>query len=69
MKQTKKGVREIALDILESVEKNQSYSNLLLNNLIKKHQLSGRGQRFAYRNKLRYHTAEDDFGLLFEPVY
>lgn len=40
MKQTKKGVREIALDILESVEKNQSYSNLLLNNLIKKHQLS-----------------------------
>lgn len=40
MKQTKKGVRDIALDILESVEKNQSYSNLLLNNLIKKHQLS-----------------------------
>ena len=40
MKQTKKSVREIALDILESVEKNQSYSNLLLNNLINKHQLS-----------------------------
>ena len=40
MKQTKKSVREIALDILESVEKNQSYSNLLLNNLIEKHQLS-----------------------------
>lgn len=40
MTQTKKRVREIALDILESVEKNQSYSNLLLNNLIKKHQLS-----------------------------
>ncbi|MFJ7746987.1 16S rRNA (cytosine(967)-C(5))-methyltransferase RsmB [Peribacillus sp. NPDC097295] len=40
MTQTKKGVRDIALDILESVEKNQSYSNLLLNNLIKKHQLS-----------------------------
>lgn len=40
MKQTKKGVRDIALDILESVEKNQSYSNLLLNNLINKHQLS-----------------------------
>ena len=39
MKQTKKSVREIALDILESVEKNQSYSNLLLNNLINKHQL------------------------------
>ena len=40
MKQTKKSVRDIALDILESVEKNQSYSNLLLNNLINKHQLS-----------------------------
>ena len=40
MKQTKKGVRDLALDILESVEKNQSYSNLLLNNLINKHQLS-----------------------------
>lgn len=40
MKQTKKGVRDLALDILESVDKNQSYSNLLLNNLINKHQLS-----------------------------
>lgn len=36
----KKSVRNLALDILESVEKNQSYSNLLLNNLINKHQLS-----------------------------
>lgn len=40
MKQTKKSVRDLALDILESVEKNQSYSNLLLNNIINKHQLS-----------------------------
>ena len=40
MKQNKKSVREIALDVLESVEKNQSYSNLLLNKMIDKHQLS-----------------------------
>lgn len=40
MKQVKKSVRDLALDILDSVEKNQSYSNLLLNNLINKHQLS-----------------------------
>ncbi|MFJ5622165.1 16S rRNA (cytosine(967)-C(5))-methyltransferase RsmB [Peribacillus loiseleuriae] len=40
MKQTKKGVRDIALDVLESVEKNQAYSNLLLNSMINKHQLS-----------------------------
>ncbi|MDQ0217128.1 16S rRNA (cytosine(967)-C(5))-methyltransferase RsmB [Peribacillus cavernae] len=41
MKQNKKTVREIALDVLESVEKNQSYSNLLLNAMIQKHQLKG----------------------------
>ncbi|WP_110929371.1 16S rRNA (cytosine(967)-C(5))-methyltransferase RsmB [Bacillus massiliglaciei] len=40
MTQTKKSVREIALEILESVEKNQSYSNLMLNNMINKYQLS-----------------------------
>lgn len=39
MKETKKNVREIALDVLESVEKNQSYSNLLLNATLQKHQL------------------------------
>jgi 16S rRNA (cytosine967-C5)-methyltransferase len=39
-KQTKRTVREIALDVLESVEKNQSYSNLLLNSMINKYQLS-----------------------------
>jgi 16S rRNA (cytosine967-C5)-methyltransferase len=39
-KQTKRNVREIALDVLESVEKNQSYSNLLLNSMINKYQLS-----------------------------
>ncbi|MEK3800212.1 16S rRNA (cytosine(967)-C(5))-methyltransferase RsmB [Peribacillus sp. FSL H8-0477] len=37
----KKNVRELAVDVLESVEKNQSYSNLLLNSKIEKHNLSG----------------------------
>jgi len=37
----KKNVRELAVDVLESVEKNQSYSNLLLNSKIEKHSLSG----------------------------
>ncbi|MGM9928897.1 MAG: 16S rRNA (cytosine(967)-C(5))-methyltransferase RsmB [Bacillus sp. (in: firmicutes)] len=39
-KQAVKGVRELALDLIYSVEKNQSYSNLLLNNVINKNQLS-----------------------------
>lgn len=39
MKTKKKNVRETALDILEGIEKNQSYSNLLLNHAIKKNEL------------------------------
>ena len=39
MTKIRKNVRETALDILEMVEKNQSYSNLLLNQYIKKNQL------------------------------
>ena len=40
MKKTKKkNVRETALDLLETIEKNQSYSNLLLNSAIKKNEL------------------------------
>jgi len=40
MKKTKKkNVRETALELLETVEKNQSYSNLLLNSVIKKNEL------------------------------
>ncbi|WP_071395384.1 16S rRNA (cytosine(967)-C(5))-methyltransferase RsmB [Bacillus tuaregi] len=35
----KKNVREAVLEILEMIEKNQSYSNLLLNNVIKKNEL------------------------------
>ncbi|WP_409292181.1 16S rRNA (cytosine(967)-C(5))-methyltransferase RsmB [Peribacillus sp. SCS-37] len=37
----KKSVRQIALEVLDSVERNQSYSNLLLNKMITKHKLSG----------------------------
>ncbi|WP_066289229.1 16S rRNA (cytosine(967)-C(5))-methyltransferase RsmB [Bacillus sp. FJAT-29937] len=35
----KKNVRETAMDLLETIEKNQSYSNLLLNNFINKNQI------------------------------
>lgn len=35
-----KNVRETALELLETIEKNQSYSNLLLNNAIKKNEIS-----------------------------
>ncbi|MGM0844549.1 MAG: 16S rRNA (cytosine(967)-C(5))-methyltransferase RsmB [Bacillota bacterium] len=41
MSKGKKTVREAALDVLESVEKNQSYSNLLLNHAIEKHGITG----------------------------
>ena len=37
---TNKNVREAALEILETVEKNKAYSNLLLNNTIEKYQFS-----------------------------
>ncbi|WP_421384523.1 16S rRNA (cytosine(967)-C(5))-methyltransferase RsmB [Bacillus salacetis] len=41
MSKAKKTVREAALDVLESVEKNQSYSNLLLNHAIEKYGIKG----------------------------
>lgn len=41
-KQRTKNVREAALELLETIEKNQSYSNLLLNNTIKKNEISQR---------------------------
>ncbi|WP_338469867.1 16S rRNA (cytosine(967)-C(5))-methyltransferase RsmB [Niallia sp. XMNu-256] len=40
MNKTRKNVRETALDILEAVEKKQSYSNLLLNQYINKNNLN-----------------------------
>jgi 16S rRNA (cytosine967-C5)-methyltransferase len=36
----KKNVRETAMELLDAIEKNQSYSNLLLNNKINKNQLA-----------------------------
>ncbi len=40
MKQTKKNVRETAVDLLEAIDKNQAYSNLLLNKTIEKNQIA-----------------------------
>ncbi|RLQ95790.1 16S rRNA (cytosine(967)-C(5))-methyltransferase RsmB [Falsibacillus albus] len=37
----KKNVRDAALDVIEAVEKNQSYSNLLLNHAIERNKLEG----------------------------
>jgi 16S rRNA (cytosine967-C5)-methyltransferase len=39
MSKKQKSVREPALDVIEAVEKNQSYSNLLLNSVIEKNEL------------------------------
>lgn len=38
----KKTVREVAMDLLLTIEKNQSYSNLLLNNAIRQQQISAK---------------------------
>lgn len=38
-KQRKKNVREVAMDLLDAIEKNQSYSNLLLNHAINQNHL------------------------------
>lgn len=39
MKNNKKNVRETALELLEAIDKNQAYSNLLLNKTIEKNQI------------------------------
>lgn len=41
MTKARKNAREAALELLDSVEKNQSYSNLLLNHLINKYEIKG----------------------------
>ncbi|WP_203362262.1 16S rRNA (cytosine(967)-C(5))-methyltransferase RsmB [Bacillus sp. REN10] len=63
MKQKKKQVREIALDLLESVEKHQSYSNLLLHSAIEKHHLSGRDA--ALLTEMTYGTIQRKMTLDF----
>lgn len=35
-------VRDVAVEILLQIEKNQAYSNLLLNSMIKKHQVNSK---------------------------
>ena len=45
MKNKRKNVRETALEILETIEKNQSYSNLLLNNAINKNEIDKKDHR------------------------
>jgi 16S rRNA (cytosine967-C5)-methyltransferase len=42
MKTSTRNVREVAMDLLTSIEKNQSYSNLLLNSTIEKNELSSK---------------------------
>ncbi|WP_141431234.1 16S rRNA (cytosine(967)-C(5))-methyltransferase RsmB [Bacillus sp. 03113] len=42
MNKKKNNVRETALDLLETISKNQSYSNLLLNNAINKHKVDAK---------------------------
>src|SRR5438132_1608461 len=42
MNSLKKNVRATAMDLLVTIEKNQSYSNLLLNNTIEKNELSAK---------------------------
>jgi 16S rRNA (cytosine967-C5)-methyltransferase len=42
MKTAKKNVRETAMDLLTAIEKNQAYSNILLNTTIEKNELSSK---------------------------
>jgi len=52
----KKNAREVALELLESIEKQQSYSNLLLNNAIKKYQVESADARLL--TELTYGTLQ-----------
>ncbi len=57
----KKSVREVALDILEAVEKNQAYSNLLLNQSIEKENLPK--QDIGLLTELTYGTIQRQLTL------
>lgn len=64
MKQRKKkNVRETALDLLEAVEKNQSYSNLLLNSAIKKNEIDQKD--IGLLTELTYGTLQRKMSLDF----
>lgn len=62
-KDRKKNVREAALDLLESIEKNQAYSNLLLNNAIKKNEINQKD--IGLLTELTYGTLQRKMSLDF----
>ncbi|WP_313798722.1 16S rRNA (cytosine(967)-C(5))-methyltransferase RsmB [Cytobacillus sp.] len=62
-KERKKNVRETALDLLESIEKNQAYSNLLLNNAIKKNEINQKD--IGLLTELTYGTLQRKMSLDF----
>ncbi|MEJ9211061.1 16S rRNA (cytosine(967)-C(5))-methyltransferase RsmB [Bacillus smithii] len=61
MEKKKKNVREAALELLEAVEQNQSYSNLLLNSAIQKYDLTGPDAGLL--TELTYGTIQRKFTL------
>ncbi len=61
MNSNKKNVRETALELLEAVEKNQSYSNLLLNHAIEKRQLPAKD--IGLLTELTYGTLQRKMAL------
>ena len=63
MTSKKNNVREIALDLLTTIEKNQSYSNLLLNTTIEKNELSAKD--VGLLTELTYGTLQRKMALDF----
>jgi 16S rRNA (cytosine967-C5)-methyltransferase len=59
----KKNVRETAMDLLTAIEKNQSYSNLLLNKTIEKNELSAKD--VGLLTELTYGTLQRQMALDF----
>ncbi|KAB2337458.1 16S rRNA (cytosine(967)-C(5))-methyltransferase RsmB [Cytobacillus depressus] len=62
-KEIKKNVRETAMDLLEMIEKNQSYSNLLLNNFINKNKIDAKD--IGLLTELTYGTLQRKMSLDF----
>lgn len=52
----KKNVREATLEVLEAIDKQQSYSNLMLNQVIKRYQITG--QDTALLTEITYGTIQ-----------
>ncbi|WML43656.1 16S rRNA (cytosine(967)-C(5))-methyltransferase RsmB [Neobacillus sp. PS3-40] len=63
MTKKKKNVRETAMDLLVTIEKNQSYSNLLLNHAIEKNQLPAKD--IGLLTELTYGTLQRKMTLAF----